>query len=258
MSSYSCIVPVDWNILWGHVLPAWLAVLAASLDQREFYATYVPAGDIYGDLLDERYTAPADYLSLFKPSLNPPYLSANLQGSGKCSDFLRKADAGTYLLDAAVKQSATFDLPGFDPFADNAFGWIDCRTGRRQVAGTKNVYTFLDRAFAVSGSSQDYYAYSRRDHGASPQLQGLLESLFLYQRAIPGAWFLPYSPAWPKYDDLSFAGYLCPEEVISLQSELASWSDHLLVEDVRFQLFANRVSRTAQTGGGLLTIHAGL
>jgi hypothetical protein len=261
MSSYSCVLPVDWDLLWERVLPAWLSVLSGSVEPREFYTKYVPAGDEYGDLLEERYSAPVEYLSLFTECLHPPYLRVNLHNSGKCSAFLQFADstACPYLLEVAIKQTAAVNLPGSDPYSDDYFACINHHSGRRLVAGTKNVYHFLESAFEVDWRPQNHhYAYSRRRQGASPELQELFESLFLYQRSLPGAWFPPQSPTWPGYDDLSFSGYLSPAEVKSLRDELAFWGKPSPAQDALFQLFTDRVRRAGDSGFGLLTIHAGL
>lgn len=98
----------------------------------------------------------------------------------------------------------------------------------------------------------------RRTHIPSHQLHELFESLFLYQRVIPGTWFPRESPVWPGFDDLSFAGYLAPGEVKRLWDELLQWEARGAVEDELFPLFLDRARRAAESGCGLLTIHAGL
>lgn len=257
MSSYSCVVPVNWNVLWEQVLPAWLSVLSGSLAASEFYARYVPGGDEFGGFLEENYSASFEDLSQFTAPLQPPYLRANLHDSGKCSTFLQPDFP--YLLEAAIKQTAAVNLPGSDPFAGNYFASFDTPSGRMQVAGTKNSYSFLESAFEENWKPRDsLYTYSRRQNGGSVQLQELLEALFLYQCVIPGTWFPSQSPAWPGYDDLSFAGYLSPTQVKSLKDQLAIWEVPSLVHDDEFLLFSDRVKRSAESNCGLLTIHAGL
>ncbi|WP_457329554.1 hypothetical protein [Rhizobacter sp. P5_C2] len=259
MSSYSCVVPLDWQALWERVLPAWLAVRAGAMPAGEFYAKYVPAGDAYGDLLTDDFSAPADHLALFNSPLQPPYLRIDLRDSSQRTGFLKVADSGVYLLAAAITQTAVVNLPGNDPFADDVFGGLRDPSGLKQVAGTKNRYAFLEAAFDVRWEPQrlSYYAYSRREE-APPRLQELLESLFLYERVLPGCWFAPQSPAWPGFDDLSFAGYLSPVEVIALRDQLTSWEGASVVEDPLFPIFADRVNRAAMHELGLLTVHDGL
>lgn len=261
MSSYSCVVPIDWPLLWDEIVPAWLSVLSGSLEASAFYASYVPAGDEYGDLLSESYAAPRDYLSLFTTPLHPPYFDTELRITGKCAAFHRVADstASPYLLEAAIKQTATVNLTGLDPYDGNYYASTNDPSGTKQVAGTKNRYPFLEGAFEIVWQPQmHHYTYSRRHQGATARLQELLESLFLYLHVIPGTWF-PSSPTtWPGYDDLSFAGYLSPSEVKVLQEELALWEVPDLETDMTFLVFIDRVRRAAESDLGLLTIHAGL
>jgi hypothetical protein len=259
MSSYSSVVPVDWIRLWNDVLPAWLSVLSGSMDPSLFYAKYVPEGDPYGDLLDERYIAPPDYLSLFGKPLSPPYSRHALHDSGKCADFLATADlsASPYLLTAAIEQTAAVKLSEDDPHASNFFASIRTPSDLKQAAGTKNLYAFLEAAFDVRWNApKHHFNYSRRqDSGSSAQLHELLEALFLYQCGLPGAWFPLESPTWPGYDDLSFAGYLSPIQVEHLRDELAAW-DAAPHANPLFALFLERVQRSSDSGLGLITIHA--
>ena len=259
MSSCSSVLPVDWIRLWNDVLPAWLSVLSGSMDPPLFYAKYVPEGDSYGDLLDDRYAAPSEYLSLFDKSLSPPYSRRTLYDSGKCSEFLATADccASPYLLTAAIEQTAAVHLSGDDPHARNLFASIRTPSGAKQAAGTKNLYSFLEAAFDVRWNApKHHFSYSRRHNAeSSARLQELLEELFLYQCAIPGTWFPQESPTWPGYDDLSFAGYLSPTQVERLRDELAAWGAAPR-SDPLFLLFLDRVQRSADAGLGLITIHA--
>lgn len=259
MSSYSCVVPLDWQALWERVLPAWLALRAGTMPAGEFYAKYVPAGDPYGDLLTDDFSAPVDHLSLFNAPLQPPYLRIDVRDSSQRTGFLKVADSGVYLLAAAITQTAVVNLPGNDPFEDDMFGSLRDPSGRKQVAGTKNLYAFLEAAFNVRWQPQQasYIAYSRSEK--SPlRLQELLEALFLYERVLPGCWLADQSPTWPAFDDLSFAGYLSPIEVMALEEQLTSWEGDCLVEDPLFSIFVDRVHRAAMHELGLLTVHAGL
>ena len=259
MSSYSCVVPVDWHLLWEDVIPAWLSLLAGSITPSEFYARYLPAGDMYGDLLEDDYAAPARYLSLFPAPLHPPYSRAKLHEDAEYPKYCEAPDSIAYLLEEAIKQSAAVNLTGDDPYAGDYYASTDARFTARQVAGTKNRYAFLETAFEVNWCPEtSHYSYSRRKDGTSAQLQELFESLFLYQRVIPGVWSPSESPIWPGYDDLSFAGYLSPGEVARLWDEMSRWESHTAVEDELFPLFTDRVKRAAESDYGLLTIHAGL
>lgn len=257
MSSYSCVVPVNWELLWEHVLPSWLSVLSGSLKASEFYARYVPAGDEFGGFLEQRYSASIDDLSQFTVPLQPPYSRVKLHESGKCSTFLQPDFP--YLLEIAIKQTAAVKLSGNNPFAGNYYASCDAPSGSIQAAGTKNSYSFLEGAFEVEWQANEHlYTYSRRQQGATVQLQELLESLFLYQCVIPGTWIASQSPSWPGNDDLSFAGYLSPPQVKSLKNQMASWEAACLVGDDLFLIFSDRIRRAAELNCGLLTIHAGL
>jgi hypothetical protein len=259
MSSYSCVLPVDWQLLWEDVLPAWLSLLAGAITPAEFYARYVPAGDMYGDLLEDHFVAPAKYLSLFAAPLHPPYSRAKFHEYSGYSEYCHAPDSISYLLAEAIKQSAAVNLKGSDPFAGSYYASTDVHFVKKQVAGTKNQYAFLETAFHVNWCPEtSHYRYSRREEGTSNQLQQLFESLFLYQQIIPGVWSPSESPIWPGYDDLSFAGYLSPGEVMRLCDELDRWESRALVECDAYPLFADRVKRAADSGYGLLTIHAGL
>ncbi|MGW8394799.1 hypothetical protein [Pseudoduganella sp. HUAS MS19] len=259
MSSYSCVIPVDWRLLWEDVIPAWLSLLAGSMTPAEFYARYLPAGDMYGDLFDDRYAAPAEYLSLFPAPLCPPYSRAKFHEYPEYSGYCEAPDSSSYMLEEAIKQSAAVTLMGYDPYAGDYCASTDARFMARQVAGTKNQYTFLETAFEVNWCQEtSHYSYTRREKGTSAQLQELFELLFLYQRLIPGVWSPSESPMWPGYDDLSFAGYLSPGEVTRLWDELTRWESRGVVEDELFPLFSDRVKRASESGCGLLTIYAGL
>lgn len=259
MSSYSCVIPVNWTLLWEDVIPAWLSLLAGSLTPEEFYARYVPAGDEYGDLLEDDFVAPAKYLARFPTPLHPPYASAKLREFAECFEYRSVPDAASYLLEAAIKQSAAVNLLGDDPYAGNYYANTDDRSGKKQVAGTKNLYSFLGAAFEVKWCPETrQYSYSRKE-GTRARLQELFESLFLYQQVIPGVWFPSESPIWPGYDDLSFAGYLSPSQVVQLNEELGRWECDIVEDEYElYSLFANRVRRAAESGYGLLTIHEGL
>lgn len=259
MSSYSCVVPVNWKLLWEEVIPSWLSLLSNTATPAEFYARYVPAGDMYGDLLEDHYFAPAKYLRLFDTPLHPPYCRAKLHETADCREYCQAPDSISYLLEVAIKQSASVNLIGDDPYTGSYFASTDGGSVKIQVAGTKNQYSFLEAAFEVNWNAETkHYEYSRRSKGTSAQLQELFESLFLFQRVIPGTWFPSESPIWPGYDDLSFAGYLSPIEVECLWTEMMHWEGCSTVEYDLYPLFVDRVKRAATSGLGLLTIHAGL
>jgi len=262
MSSYSCVIPVDWALLWEDVIPAWLSLLAGSITPHEFYARYVPAGEEYGELLlDEGYAESANFLSLFPVPLRPPFSRDKLHEISECLRIPHDINSVSCLamLAAAIKQSAAINPVPDDPYVGDYFAFTEDRSGKKLAAGTKNLYSFLETAFEVCYNSETHlYHYFRRTEGTSNQLHTLFESLFLYQRVIPGTWFPSDSPIWPGFDDESFAGYLSPREVALLWNELVHWESRTLVEDCLYPLFADRVKRAAEAGYGLLTIHAGL
>ena len=45
MSSCDCVLPIDWERLWGDLVPSWLDLLAGRLTTQEFYVRRVPLGD---------------------------------------------------------------------------------------------------------------------------------------------------------------------------------------------------------------------
>jgi len=266
VSSYSCIVPVDWDFLWKSLIPSWLSLLDGTLDPATFYERYVPEGVEFGDeFLTEIFSAPADYLSQFpKDGLSPPYPRDVMYSAGKSQGFLDKVDlhADPYLLLFAIKQTASRSLPGADLFADDYWGAVHTGTGERRTdaMSSKNFFHFLNDVFDVVWQPEAWrYAYFRKTEKCSPRLHELLEMLFLYTRVVPGTWFPGYAPMWPSHDDLSYAGYLLPVEVSALSEELARWAWPVpgSAEDAMFPLFADRVTRAAEGGFGLITLHAG-
>jgi len=265
MSSYSCVVPVDWKTLWAEVVPAWLSVLDGSQAPASFYDRYVPEGIEYADeYLKDVLSAPADFLLQFpKDNLSPPYSRDALWQTGRSSSFLHKTDLHSFpfLLELAIKQTAAVDLPGDDPFPGDFYGSMRTGAGPRkiQIAGTKNSFHFLGWAFDISWQRELLrYIYSRKPAECSPPLHGLFEALFLYERVLPGAWFPDCSPTWPSHDDFSIAGYLSPDEVTLLRDELAQWSVSRDTEGTLYIHFVDRVTRAAQNGLGLITLHGGL
>ncbi len=266
MSSYSCVIPIDWQALWCHVVPAWISVLAGDMSPGMFAKNYASKGASFGDgeLIGpyDRFHAPSDYLSLFSEgALRPPFSRRRIAGSGLCAEFLRRTDSYALpLIEAAIKQSTAVDLPGPDSFHGNYFGRTTDASGTWQVVGTRNDYEFLERWFDVAWQREDsLYTYARRAGHASARLHELLEALFLYERAIPGLWFPAESPSWPAHDDHSFAGYLSPDEVKELAAELSRSDVISLQEDDSelFLLFVDRVARSSAHDHGLLTIHGG-
>lgn len=262
MSCCSCVVPVDWDILWGRVVPGWLDVLSGVTTQREFYDEFVPLGNedaqyIMG--LDQPLRTPEGYLSLFKHASDEPVLASAVAGTLAYADFAKSVDCfdSTFLLSLAIKHSAAVDLPGPDAFADDL--WLAHLTEPRvQVVGTKNDFKFLEIHFEQEWKERDGNYRYRRKAGRDPAFQQLLEFLFLYVRAFPGSWIHAPSSCWPGSDDYSIAGYLSPAEVRALSQAIRGWTENDNDGWNPAELFVDRVVRAAESQLGLITLHAGL
>lgn len=264
MSSYSCVVPVEWERLWGDLVPAWLSLLAGEIEPAQFRARYLPAGVQPEGLIDphERYHASPEYLALFaRHALSPPYTAQDVRaGLGRGdSAQQRLPNNDEYLLLDAISQSVVVDLPGEDRFAGTAFSIWEEHWGSRQVAGTKNFFHFLRCAYELTWERErQYYACARRPDAASPRLFELFEALLLFQRVLPGAIVARCPPSWPAHDSLRLGGYLDPDEVRQLAAELDAWNAPEAVQDEWFWMFVDRVRRSAEADCGLLTLHAAM
>lgn len=264
MSSYSCVVPVEWERLWGELVPAWLSLLAGEIDPAAFRARYLPSGVEAAEWVDpdERYLASAEYLALFaQRPLSPPYEAENLHPRLDDSESPKAwlINDDEYLLLDAIAQSAVVDLSGEDRFAGTLYSTWKQHWGSRQVAGTKNFFHFLDCAYESSWKRDAHcYACTRRPGTASPRLFELFEALFLFRRALPGAVVACHPPSWPAHDSFCLAGYLAPGEVRQLAVELDAWDAPGAAQDEGFLLFVDRVRRSAESDRGLLTLHAAM
>lgn len=218
MSSYICVMPVDWQRLWNQLVPAWLDLLAARIEPAAFRARWLPHG----------------------------------------SEDPAPIEADEFLLLDAIHQSIAVDLPGQDRFAGDPQGVSRYHGGCKQVAGTKNLFPFVRAAYDWDWKpEQRLYSCVRRSGLGHARLFELLEALLLYRRTLPGDSIVAEAPSWPGHDGLSYAGYLAPAEVAELSLELKRWRTADTEGDLLFELFADRVSRSADAGCGLLSIQAG-
>lgn len=264
MSSYNCVVPVDWARLWDELVPAWLSLLAGEIGPAEFRARYLPAGEEDEAWIDprEHYHAAPEYLAVFaRRPLSPPYAAQDLRvrlgGDGFPEPWRLHNDE--YLLLDAIGQSATVDLPGEDRFADTVYSLWKQHWGSRQVAGSKNLFHFVYCVYEWSWQRErGYYACARRPGAAPPRLFEFFEDLFLFRRALPGAIIAECPPSWPAHENFCVAGYLAPDETRRLLVELEAWEAPQQAQDEWLALFVDRVRRCADAGHGLLTLHGGL
>src|SRR5262249_10178241 len=125
MSSYSCVLPIDWDRLWGEVLPSWLSLLAGATAAAEFYAKHIQLGDefIKDMCLDDSYRAPSDYLAIFTDVPRLGWETASIIASPAYKEFAQRTDltCADCLLAAAIKQSSAVQLPGIDRFEKDPY-----------------------------------------------------------------------------------------------------------------------------------------
>lgn len=266
MSSYSCVLPIDWDRLRGDVLPSWLSLLSGAISAAEFYSKHVQLGDefVRDMCLDDSYRVPSDYLALFSDVPRLGWETASIIASPAGKEFAQCMDltCADRLLAVAIKQSSAVQLPGVDRFEKEPYGGYYSRLMDKphvQVAGTKNLYHFLNGIFAFDWHPSSHLYRVSRKSGPTNAMFALLESLFLGVRALPGVGLASEIPSWPATDDLTFAGYLAPDEVRNLADVIAELGlvadEH---DDDLFPLLVDRVQRAAESGLGLLTIHGGL
>ena len=218
MSSYSCVLPIDWDRLRGEVLPSWLSLLAGATTAADFYAKHIQLGDefIQDMCLHDSYRAPLDYLAIFTDVSPLGWETASIIESPAYNEFTQRADltCSDCLLEAAIKQSSAVQLPGIDRFEKDPYnGYYSRLMGKPhvQVAGTKNLYHFLNGMFTFDWHPLSHLYRVSRKRGPTSAMFALLESLFLGVRALPGVSLAAEVPSWSATDDLSFAGYLAPE-----------------------------------------------
>lgn len=260
MSSSNCVVPVDWDVLWGRVVPGWMDVLAGGRTVRQFYGEFMPLADEYQEYIqfDEPFRAPGSYLSLFPRASDGLVRANDVACSPAYAEFEKAVDTwqATFLVCLAIKHTAAVDLPGTDAFADDC--WLAHLTKPPiQVAGTKNSFDFLEALFESEWRQQEHrYRHSRKP-GCDAAVQELLESLFLYVRAFPGTCIHVPSSSWPATNEDSIAGFLNPAEVRALSYVVNDWP---LTEEssVVPALFRDRVVRAAENKLGLITLYDAL
>jgi hypothetical protein len=266
MSSYSCVLPIEWGHFWREVMVSWLDLLSGCTTPLDFYTKHVPLGDesVEYVCLDISYRAPSNYLALFTDGHQRGWETTPISGSLAYREFAKSVDlfSTAILLEAAVKQSCSVELPGPDPFANEPHGGFYSRLTDKphiQVAGTKNCYHFLRGIFTFDWHPSDHLYRLIPKNGMSHSVLALIESLFLGTPALPGIWLPSQIPSWPGFDDLTFAGYLAPNEVQALSEIIEDFNTVADEEDDDlFPLLVDRVQRAAGSELGLITLHGGL
>jgi hypothetical protein len=267
MSSYDCVIPVSWARLTETLLPQWCTIFSNSHCVRAFCETFAPDAISYlEDGTADWHTIPEGYLEDIGWSPVMLSLPANNLRRSRLHRALMKTPVGevlTVLLCTAIRHAGG-ELRGSDRFASTPYDGFYSRFSDApaiQVAGTKSRYHFLEGLFTVNADLEYHlYRYNRRE--TTPcKLAELLEALFLANRAFPGVAVLQDNNSWPAYDDLGMQGYLTPPEVLQLADHLnfiaESRKAHDGFDDL-FELFADRVRRSATAEFGLVTLHAGL
>ena len=273
MSSYSCVVPVNWTKLTQKLIPAWCDLLEHRVTPRQFTEKHIPR---QGEALRlwvtefDRQCAdiPATYLHEIGWRRGEQIFLADLVRQSSIHAALSKESmiaTTTALLCAAIKQNASVMLSGEDPFEqDQFFSYYGRVASGLQVAGTKNQFHFLEGGFSVNwlGDERQWKSseYQYQEKGTISQgISELLSSLFLAKRTLPAMETCEAEDRWPGTDDETIQGYLTPGEVTSLSDcliDIASLKE--ASDDKLFQLFSNRVQRTSRERFGLVTLHAGL
>jgi hypothetical protein len=266
MSCYCCVLPIEWDHFWQGVMASWLGLLSGETTPLDFYTKHVQLGDesVEYVCLDISYRAPSDYLALFTDGHRRGWETAPIIESPAYQGFAKSIDlfSTAILLEAAVKQSCSVELPGPDRWANQPHGGFYSRLMDKphiQVAGTKNCYHFLQGIFTFDWHPSDHIYRLVPKNGMSQSVLAPLESLFLGTRALPGVWLPPQIPSWPGFDDLTFSGYLAPDEVRVLSEIIEDFNSVANEEDDDlFPLLVDRVQRAAESELGLITLHAGL
>jgi hypothetical protein len=246
-------------------VPIWLDVLQGNLTPQHFLETISIQIDNDVFVKIDTLAAPQGYLmdigwkegcSSFSASgmraslMHRNYISGD---HGFC--------AGQYF-HAAVKQYASGVLSGDDPYERSPYDGFyshlnDC--AYVQVAGTKNIFHFIEGMFDIEWD-QSLYLYKHKAKAiVDDAVTSSLLSLVLGQRSIPGMNILPTEPAWPGYDDSILQGYLNPDEteVLARHMEYLMAFEASQNDDV-FPIFKDRVTRAADEGFGLVTLKGGL
>jgi hypothetical protein len=210
--------------------------------------------------------APEGYLNDIGWSPGRDELCSELVSNSKLhKEYFSRSEAflGIDILFDAIKQTAGKELPGEDTFAERPWDGFYSRLQEEpffQVAGTKRRFRWMNVLFEETGYHpvQGYCSF-RPNEMVESALAGLISRLFLAERTMPGVWNFGPPLSWPACDDTSLQGYLAPTEVKELAERLGRLETLTRgEEDELFQLFADRVKRSADAGLGLITMHGGL
>jgi hypothetical protein len=186
-------------------------------------------------------------------------------------ETLGVAQLGAWLLMDAIRRHGAVELAGDDPDG------LEPRSGYYarlhagsvagpsapcvKVAGTKNRYWFLDEVFNSTWDPREEeqcYRCEPRPEAPEPAVKHLA-SLLLSVRALPGTQQLVKPMNWPSWSDPALVGYLAPWEVRELAAQMPWLRDTSAAkEDELFDLFADRVHRSAAADLALVTFYSGL
>jgi hypothetical protein len=265
MSSYDCILPIDWNKFRNKLVPLWLDVLKGNFTWQHFLE--LTSTQIDSEIFQEAdsLTAPTGYLDEigWKEEIHV------FHASGLRTSLLHRnyigGDRGFWAEQyfySATKQFAGANLAGADPYKhspyDGYYSSLHCKPFI-QVAGTKNGYRFMEGLFDIEWNEPLHVYKHHAKLGVDHTLISLLTSLFLSERSVPGINVLQVESAWPAFDDPILQGYLTPKETECLAQLIERLQSFESVQkDDLFPLFKDRVTRAAEKQLGLLTLQASL
>jgi hypothetical protein len=165
MSSYDCVLPVDWTQLTQVILPEWTRVLRSTVtiegfclafcpEELPYFNTGLPDYDARNE--QEWASIPREYLSEIGWSASQPIFSADtLRTSVIHQSCIQPGIAwdAMYTLCKAILNHAGVLLPGPDRFTDTP---LHRNYGRLsappflQIAGTKNGHSFLNTLYLTN------------------------------------------------------------------------------------------------------------
>ena len=265
MSSYSCVVPVDWHMVDSVILPAWTALFHGTLTRDGFIADFLSniSQASFTHWTEPWTSLPPAYLADIGWNDHRHHLDANrLRRSPLHAQLGSISGQASAMMITALKYRASAPLPLPAATDDQYYGRLHDHP-TISVAGFKNTFTPLDRLYHATyepGSHWNSYAYRRRDD-APPVVCALLERLMLACRSFPGMVVLNDGQRWPGCNGELLQGYLMPLEVAMLARHLERIVPEAYSErwpSAHSALFADRVARAAEFGYGLVTLHDAL
>lgn len=271
MSSYDCVLPIDFNCFENVLLPGALRVLAGELNIRDFVAAYIPKPN--EDYIDEyclsrSYVCVPAYVNLFRSPIES-WSVKNIASTSAYSEHVdcvtAAANRSEWILSCwdmiftfAVQQRCAIDvMSNINDTHNGAYTHLD-NFSEVSVAGAKNGWRFLHELYDFEWLSEKHVYQYRRRRSAPDELFDLLENLFLGMRCLPALFPAQLPPSWPAYDNISFQGYLFPQEVRALAAYIPEMREAAKSDDELFPVFADIVQRSADCGAGLITIQSGL